>query len=126
MKGITLRFVPYSEIAYLSSYKRVKQLIELSAANRILLIQGKLTPEEEADLIEEVMKKIGKNPKFKGVEIATFEPSKSKNLSFFQAIKENIARALFGNRDAFTIVGPASIIKEIKKDPKKLELLLKK
>lgn len=125
-KGLTLQFIPYAEIAYLSSYQRVKKLIELASQGNILLIQGKLAPQEEADLIQETMKQISKKSKFKGVELASFSP-KSKNLTLGQSIKEGIARALLGSdRDVFTVIGPATLVREIKKDPTKLQLLLRK
>ena len=41
-------------------------------------------------------------------------------------MKLGMARALVGNRDQLTVVGPASIVKEIKKDPSKIDLMLKK
>ncbi|MEM2089682.1 MAG: DUF2073 domain-containing protein [Candidatus Pacearchaeota archaeon] len=122
---LALQFIPYVEIAYLSSYQRVKKLIEAVSHDKILLIQGKLNHEEEADLIQEAMKKISKSAKFKGIELATFVP-KAKNLGFFKNFREKLATALLGDRDVFTIVGPAAIVKEIKKDPTKLELFLRK
>ncbi|MEM1535992.1 MAG: DUF2073 domain-containing protein [Candidatus Pacearchaeota archaeon] len=122
---LALQFIPYVEIAYLSSYQRVKKLIEAVSHDKILLIQGKLSHEEEADLIQEAMKKISKSSKFKGIELATFVP-KAKNLGFFKNFREKLATALLGDRDVFTIVGPAAIVKEIKKDPTKLELFLRK
>ena len=128
MKNISLQFIPYAEIAYLSSYKRVNYLLELVVDNNILLIQGRLAPEEETDLIEETMRRIGKSrgAKFKGIELATFLPKAAKNISVFQAFKEKMASALLGERDIITVVGPASIVREIKKDPTKIQLLLKK
>lgn len=124
-RGITLQFIPYTEIAYLSSYKRVKQLVNLAVQNKILLIQGSLHPAEQTDLIEETMRRIKKKTKFKGIEIATFSPQ-TKGMPVFQAFKENLARVLLGNRDELTIIGPATIVREIKKDPTKIELLLRK
>lgn len=125
MKNLTLQFVPHAEIAYLSSFKRVKFLVELAIQNKILLVQGALESTEQADLIEETMRRIKGSSKFKGIEIATFAPQ-AKGLSMFDALKENVARALIGNRDEFTIIGPASVVREIKKDPTKIELLLRK
>ena len=40
-------------------------------------------------------------------------------------IKSGIAKFLVGDRDAVTVIGPASIIKDIKKDPSKMELFFK-
>ncbi|MEM4703248.1 MAG: DUF2073 domain-containing protein [Candidatus Pacearchaeota archaeon] len=121
---LALQFIPYAEIAYLSSYQRVKKLIDSVGDDKILLIQGKLAPEEEADLIQEAMRKIRKSTRFKGIELATFAP-KAKNLGFFRSFRERIATAILGERDIFTVVGPAAIVKEIKKDPTKMELFLR-
>lgn len=127
-KGVTIQFIPYAEIAYLTSYKRVKKLVDLSIENRILLIQGKLAPGEEVDLIEETMKYIGrsKSSKFRGIELTTFSPKTKQNLPFFTAFREKVASAMLGNRDVITVIGPATIVREIKKDPTKIQLLLRK
>jgi hypothetical protein len=124
-KSISLQFVPHTEIAYLSSFKRIKFLVDLAIQNKILLVQGSLESTEQADLIEETMRRIKGSSKFKGIEIATFVPQ-NKGLSMFDALKEGVARALIGDRDQFTIIGPASLVREIKKDPTKIELLLRK
>ena len=126
LKDLTLEFIPYSELAYLSSYRRVKKLLGVVAENKIVLFQGKLSAEEEADLIEETMRKVGKMGKFKGIELAAFSPSKDKALSFFPSMREKFANALFGERDVLTVIGPATIVKEIKKDPTKIQLMLRK
>jgi len=123
--NVTLQFIPYSELAYLTSYKRVKKLLEVVSEERIILFQGRLSSEEEADLIEETMKKIGKSKKFKGIELTTFSP-KVTGLSFFNQVREGIAGFLVGNRDILTIIGPATLVREIKKDPTKIQLLLRK
>ena len=41
--------------------------------NKIIILQGKLKPEEEARLIENTMTLIGNIPGFQGVEIATID-----------------------------------------------------
>lgn len=128
MGDLTIQFIPYSELAYLTPYRRVKKLLELVSENRILIIQGKLAPEEEADLIQETMKQIRESKakkRFKGIEIATISP-RSKDLSFMQNMTERLATTLFGGRDMITIIGPATVVKDIKKDPSKIELYLRK
>ncbi|MBS3073676.1 DUF2073 domain-containing protein [Candidatus Pacearchaeota archaeon] len=128
MNDLTIQFIPYSELAYLTPYRRVKKLLELVSENKILIIQGKLAPEEEADLIQETMKQIRESKsrkKFKGIEIATISP-KSKDLSIMQNITEKLATTFFGGRDMITIIGPATVVKDIRKDPSKIELYLRK
>lgn len=124
-KDVTIQFIPFGEIAYLTSYKRIKKLIDIVSEDKILLIQGKLAPEEEADLIEETMRKIGKSSKFKGIELVSFIPE-TKGLTFFQSFREKVASSLVGNREAMTVIGPATVVREIKKDPTKIQVLLRK
>ncbi len=119
-KGIKIQFIPFSQLASMSSYKRVKFILE-NVKDKIIIIQGKLTPEEEKDLIEETMKKIGKG--FKGIEIEVLNPK--FDFGMINKIKKSVADFLVGDRDAITLIGPASVIKEIKKDIKKLEFFLK-
>jgi len=40
-------------------------------------------------------------------------------------MKFGLAKALTGQQNALTIIGPATIVKEMKKDPKKLEVMMR-
>lgn len=122
---LTLQFLPYSEIENLDSSERIKKLLNIILTNKIILLQGKLKPEEEVRLIEDTMALIGHIKKFKGIELAVLSP-KDKNVPLLRSIRSRIAKALIGDREAVTVIGPASIIKEIKKDPSKMQLLLKR
>lgn len=122
-KSLTLQFVPYSEIANLSSIERVKKLLKIVLANKIVLLQGRLRIEEEARLIEDTMVLVGNVKGFKGIELAVLSPKTSR--SVFDTIKKSIAKILIGESDSITIIGPASIVREMKKDPDKIQLFLK-
>ena len=121
---LTLSFIPYSDIADLNSVKRVKKILDIVLKNRIVILQGRLDPTEEASLIQSTMVLVGKIKNFRGVELAVIDSGNNQN--FFNKLKLGIARALVGDRDSISIVGPASIVKEIKKDPSKIDLMLKK
>ncbi len=116
---LTLQFVPYTEIEELGSARRVNKLLEIAKQNKIVLLEGRLKKEEETDLIAITMEEI--SDKFKGIELAVINPEK-KDQNFFKAIKTGITSMLLGNRQGFTIIGPATVVKEIKKDPDKIEL----
>lgn len=116
--------MPYSEIAKEDALGRVKKLMGLILENKIIILQGKLKPEEETKLIETTMALIGNLKGFQGVEISTL--SGDADQTTFDKIRHNIARILVGEQDAITLIGPATFIKEIKKDPKKIELMLKR
>ena len=116
---LTLQFVPYTEIEDLGSARRVKKLIDIVKDNKIVLLEGRLKREEESDLIAITMEEI--DDKFKGIEIAVIYPT-TRNASFLKTIKDNIVSILLGDRLGFTIIGPSTIVKEIKKDPDKIQL----
>lgn len=124
IKGFSIQFIPYSEIRDLDSSKRIKKILGIVLGNHILILQGKLRPEEETRLIEDTMAMIGHVKDFKGVELAVI--SGNENGSFFGKMRKGIINKLSGgDLGAITIIGPATIVKEIKRNPRKIELLLK-
>ncbi|MBI3033894.1 DUF2073 domain-containing protein [Candidatus Woesearchaeota archaeon] len=117
---ITLQFIPYSDIENLTPEKRIKKLLDVVKEDRILLLEGRLAKEEEAGLIRTTMEAI--NGRFKGIEISVVS-SNSKGHGLLKKIQKNIVELLSGPRSGITIIGPATIVKEIKKDPDKIQLL---
>jgi hypothetical protein len=116
---VTFHFVPYHEIEDLSSAKRVNKLLNIVKQDKIVLLEGQLRKEEEADLIEITMEEIG--DKFPGIELAVIYPEKNK-MDVMKRLRFDLARLLVGNRQGFTIVGPASVVKRIKQNPSSIEL----
>jgi hypothetical protein len=123
IRGLSLQVIPFSEIEELTTSERVKKILNLIIGNKIVIIQGRLLAEEEARLIEDTMVLVGHVKNFKGIELAVIEQN-MKDKGFFTKFKYNLAKSLIGDNSALTLVGPSTIIKEIKKDPKKLELFL--
>ncbi|MFH1801355.1 MAG: DUF2073 domain-containing protein [archaeon] len=125
IKGFSIQFLPYSEIRSLNSDERIKKILKIILGNNILIVQGKLLPDEEARLIGDTMAMIGFVKDFKGVELAVI--SNGGNVGIFSRMRKGIANALSGgDLGAVTIIGPATIVKEIKRNPQKIELLLNK
>ncbi|MBU0466592.1 MAG: DUF2073 domain-containing protein [Nanoarchaeota archaeon] len=124
LKGLGLQVIPFSEVQELSISQRVKKILNIVLGNRIVILHGRLRPEEEARLIEDTMALVDHVKNFKGIELAVIEPN-PRSMGFFLKMKHGIARKLVGNNTALTIIGPATVIKEIKRDPKKLELMLR-
>ena len=117
---LTLQFIPYTEMEGLDSSKRLSKLMKAVKANKIVLMEGRLKSEEEAELIKKTMEEI--SPSFKGIELSVVNTA-SVDAGFLKKIKSKIINVLLGNRHGFTIIGPAKIIKEIKQDPDKIQLL---
>jgi len=122
IKGLTIQFVTYTEIEALKSGERIKKLLNIVLGNKIIILQGKLKSEEEARLIEDTMAMVGHVKNFKGIELAVINPD-SENLSLMAKFRHGLARAL-GAQESITIIGPASIVREIKRDPRKIEILM--
>jgi len=122
-KGLGLQVLPFSEVQGLSISERVKKVLKIILGNRIVILHGRLRPEEEARLIEDTMAMVDHIRGFKGIELAVIEPDMRDRGLFFK-MRHGIAKRLIGDSNALTIIGPASAIKEIKRDPKKLEVLL--
>lgn len=117
---LTLHIVPYGEIEHLSSIGKIRKLLNIAKQNKIVLLQGTLKREEEAELIKATMEEINKD--FKGIELAVVDPSGMPTAGMGK-IRQGLANILLGNRQGLTIIGPANIVKEIRKDPSKIELL---
>jgi len=124
IKGLTLQFMPYSEIAGLDSVSRIKKLLRIILDNKVVILQGKLKPEEETRLIEDTMIMVGNIKGFKGVELAVISQD-TGDLGIISKMKFGLAKALTGQQNAMTIIGPATIVKEMRKDPKKLEVMMR-
>lgn len=116
---VTFHFVPYHEIDNLSSAKRIAKLMNIVKQDKIVLLEGRLNKEEEADLIEITMEEI--DDRFRGIELAVIYPEKSK-MALMDRLKFDLTRMLVGNRQGFTVVGPASIVKRVRQNPSTIEL----
>lgn len=119
---VTLQFMPYTEIAGLSSVGRIRKLLNIAKQNKIVLLQGRLKKDEEVELIKATMEEI--NKEFKGIEMAVINP-KQEDAGGLDKIKNDFMELLLGDRSGMTIIGPANVVKSIKKDPNKIELLTK-
>lgn len=117
--NLKIKFLPYEKFKS-DGFKSFSRDIQ---NNTIVLIDAKLTPEEEAKLIAETMKKVSDN--FSGIELSSLDISMdNKNASGFQKIKNNIIERLVGKHRGVTIIGPAKIVRKIEKNPEELMLYI--
>jgi len=125
IKGFSIQFLPFVEISNLNSTGRIRKILNIVLGNHILILQGRLKPEEETRLIGDTMAMIGHVKGFKGIELAVISGNGNNQGGFFGKIRQNLANSLAkGDLGAVTIIGPATIVKDIKKNPKKIELFL--
>lgn len=111
---LTLRYVPYAEIAQFPSEERLDHLLDLVKEEHLLVLDGRLTPREETELIRRTMERISNS--FSGIEIASVVPSTTLRAALFDRLS--------GMRRGMTLIGPASLIKEVRKDLDALHLVM--
>ncbi len=125
IKGFSIQFLPFSEIKNLDSDERIRKILNIVLGNNILLLQGRLRSDEETRLIGDTMAMINHVKGFKGIELAVISNNGEENI--FGKLKKGLVNMLTsGDLGAITIIGPATIVKEIKRNPKKIELFLNK
>ncbi len=119
---VTFQFVPFQEVQTLSSTLRVNKLLNIVKDDKIVIMEGRLRKQEEADLIEITMQEISSS--FSGIELSVIDPE-MKGLDGVQKFKQGVANILLGDRQGLTIIGPANVVKRIVNNPDKIELFTK-
>jgi hypothetical protein len=119
---LTIQYLPYQQIAQLSSEQRIESILSLLKSGKIVLIDGRLSSSDESLLIRETMSNI--NEEFNGVEIGVMRDNVEK--SWLSKIKHKLAKALVGDNTGITFIGPAKIISELRQHPETVELHFQK
>jgi hypothetical protein len=92
LKGFAIQFLPYAEIRDLDSDGRIRKILGIILGNNILILQGRLKPDEEARLIGDTMAMIGHVKNFRGIELAVVAGNGDEGA--FMKFKKGIANAL--------------------------------
>ena len=103
MNGLKMDFLSSDALISQSSMEKVSMIVDRVKRGNLLIIEGGLTPEEEAELIETTMREIDME-NFVGIDIYTLEKIKK---SFFGISKKKTV--------GLTIIGPANVMKTVKK-----------
>ncbi len=113
---LRLKLIPYERLKKGNYSDLLKDLKE----GTIILIDAKLSPTEEADLIEETMKII--SDRFSGIELSSLELVQLKGMKGIEKFRNMIVEKILGKKRGLTIIGPARIIRKIEKNPEELLL----
>ena len=125
---LKLDFISSSKLNNKAPKSRIEYILGRVKDGRILIMDGVLKPEEEMDLIRETMRRVDDG--FPGIEVCSLKKSSKAfdyvydkfmdQRDFFQKVFRNITgkKAMVTNmRTGITLIGPAKIIKTIKKNP---------
>ncbi|MBI4360920.1 DUF2073 domain-containing protein [Candidatus Micrarchaeota archaeon] len=114
--GIELQFISAEALRDKTPPQKVEFILEeiKKSKDRILVIEGSLSNVEERELIAKTMQLVSK--KFPGIEVASLGEQSSD-------FKAQLIKLLGGKPAGLTVVGPSTLVKQIKRDPNKLSLL---
>jgi hypothetical protein len=111
MEELKLDFLSSEALETATSMEKIYMIIERVKKGSIVVMEGGLTPAERAELIETTMREIDID-NFVGVDVHTLEKDTS---SFFGLSKKKAV--------AITIVGPANVMKTVKKQSNFLSMV---
>ncbi|MGA2676949.1 MAG: DUF2073 domain-containing protein [Methanobacterium sp.] len=109
--GLKMDFLSSSMLNSSTSMEKISMIVNRVKNGDLVVIEGGLTPEEEAELIEATMREIDVD-NFMGIDIYTLEKDKK---SFFGLSKSKIV--------GITIIGPANVMKAVKKKSNFLSMI---
>lgn len=114
--AVQIEFLSSKTLKQMSSERKISMVLDSVKSNMILVLEEPLSLDEERLLIRETMKIISK--RFPGIEISSLSPAE-------EDLRSSIIKLLGGKTSGLTVVGPAHLVKEMKKDPNKLRVLTK-
>ena len=109
--GLKMDFLSSSALDSHTSLEKISMIVERVKGGDLVVIEGGLTPEEEAELIETTMREIDVE-NFLGIDVYTLEKDK---VSFFGLSRKKTV--------GITIIGPANVMKEVKKKSNFLSMI---
>lgn len=111
MTGLKMDFLSSTALTNRTSLEKISMIVERVKNGDLVVIEGGLTPEEEAELIETTMREIDVE-NFMGIDIYTLEKDKS---SFFGLSRKKTV--------GITIIGPANVMKAVKRKSNFLSMI---
>lgn len=110
-KSLKMDFISSDALKDRSGMEKIAMIVDKVKDGNLLVIEGGLTPEEEAELIETTMREIDVD-NFVGIDIYTLEKDKS---SFFGLSKRKTV--------GITIIGPANVMKTVNRKSNFLSMI---
>jgi hypothetical protein len=133
-KRIKIDFVSSVVLDKKTGKKKINFILSKVKDGSILVLDGVLRPEEEMELIKETMRRVDDG--FPGIEVCSLKKQVKGWRQFFEKLAESkekfssfILSGLTGKpvktslKTGLTLIGPAKIIKNIKKNPESFSVL---
>ena len=99
--NVRIKLLPYEKL----KKDKYEHLLEDLKAETIILVDAKLTPEEESRLIEETMKKVSE--RFSGIEMSSIDLLEGKKISGFEKLRNSLVEMMLGKKRGMTKSHPS-------------------
>ncbi len=109
--ALKMDFLSSDALKTRTGMEKISMIVDKVKNGDLVVLEGGLTPEEEANLIETTMREIDVE-NFMGIDIFTLETNKT---SFFGLSKKKTI--------GITIIGPANVMKAVKKKSNFLSMI---
>lgn len=109
--GSSIHLISQEKMEALTHQERIRFILDEVEAGKILILERGLTPQEEAQLIEQTMREIEQD-KFIGIEMQSYGMDEGKN--FLQKL------AMGGARPRMAVIGPANLLQLVSKDSERI------
>jgi len=113
MAEIQIEFLSSQALSGKQPKQKLSSILDLVKKGKIVVLEEPLSATEEAELISSTMSSIGS--KFSGIEISRLGESA-------EGIRAAAIQLLGGKTAGLTIVGPSSLVRQIKRNPGKLSV----
>lgn len=118
-KGVQV--LSYDLIKDLTNKHKIDKILSIVKSGDVVMLEGRLSREIENELITSALQSV--SGKFTGIEVAFLDSKTEKTI--LGKLKLKVLKLIAKDRIGISVIGPSKIIKEIKMDPKKLEILFK-
>lgn len=112
--GVHIEFISQKVLSGKTQAEKLNFILNSVKKDKILVLEEPLSREEEAKLIEKTMGSVSKE--FPGIEVSTLGEST-------EDLRSALIKMLGGRPAGLTVIGPSNLVKQVKKDPNKLQLL---
>lgn len=117
-----VKIVSNTMISEMDSNKKVDKLYRMVKDGSLIVLEGRLTNNEEMMLTSKSLKHI--SDKFSGIDIAFLNVKRDANL--IEKMRFKLAAFLLRYEIGITVIGPSKQVKELKMNPEQIEILLSK
>ena len=124
MSKLSIDFIPMEILAKSPIDERVELILDKIKNKKIVVLNSRFDPRDEAVLIKRTMESV--NRTFTGVEICSLSSSELMgDNSWLARMKETMVNFMTGGKSGITVIGPAKIVREIKREPDRISLFIK-